>query len=222
MRRTRTLALVAAAAVASTLALGGTGSATARDGHGHEPPASRVVIVLFDQMVPQYADQFNMPNYRKIRDAGTNYKQAYLGYMASETVIAHNVIPSGLNPKNMGYTDEAYRDHGNVFGKGIDAMHITGDLSLDDFVKIQKNHGQTYPSWPTTCTRRDRAPSSSPSARRRTPWRRPPAQAGTSPSVSRAGRPTSPPRPAAATCRSPGAGDTAHGVVRRARPFRRT
>ncbi len=65
--------------------------------------------------------------------------------MASETVIAHNVIPSGLNPKNMGYTDEAYRDHGNVFGKGVDAMHITGDLSLDDFVKIQKNHGRPYP-----------------------------------------------------------------------------
>ena len=74
----------------------------------------------------------------------SNYKNAYLGYMASETVIAHNVIPSGLLPKNMGYTDEAYRDHGNVFGKGVDAMHITGDLSLADFTTIQKNHGQPY------------------------------------------------------------------------------
>ena len=103
------------------------------------------MIVLFDQMVPRYADQFHMPNFRKLRDAGTNYKQAYLGYMASETVIAHNVIPSGLNPKNMGYTDEAYRDTGNVFNKGADAMHITGDLSLDDFATIQKNHGRPYP-----------------------------------------------------------------------------
>jgi arylsulfatase A-like enzyme len=104
-----------------------------------------VLIVLFDQMLPQYADEFHMPNFRRLRDQGTYFKDAYLGYMASETVIAHNVIPSGLLPKNMGYTDEAYRDHANLFGKGKDAMHITGDLSLDDFVTIQKNHGKKYP-----------------------------------------------------------------------------
>ena len=65
--------------------------------------------------------------------------------MASETVIAHNVIVSGLLPKNMGWVDEAYRDHANVFGKGADEMHITGDLSLADFATISKNHGQPYP-----------------------------------------------------------------------------
>ena len=46
-------------------------------------------------MVPAYADKFDMPNFRRIRDAGTEFKKAYLGYMASETVIAHNVITSG-------------------------------------------------------------------------------------------------------------------------------
>jgi len=94
---------------------------------------NRVLIVLFDQMLPGYADQFDMPNFRSLRDAGTNFKRAYLGYMASETVMAHNVITSGLLPKNMGWTDEAYRDTENLFGRGTDAMHITGDLSLADF-----------------------------------------------------------------------------------------
>ena len=144
MRTTRTLALVGATVLATTMALvapTGTASAT----KPKPTPANRVVIVLFDQMLPQYADQFRMPNYRELRDGGVNYKNAYLGYMASETVIAHNVIPSGLLPKNMGYTDEAYRDTGNLFGKGVDAMHITGDLSLADFTTIQKNHGQPYP-----------------------------------------------------------------------------
>jgi hypothetical protein len=65
--------------------------------------------------------------------------------MASETVIAHNVITSGLLPKHMGYTDEAYRDTANIFGKGADAMHITGDFSLADFGTVEKNAGQTYP-----------------------------------------------------------------------------
>ncbi len=146
MRKPRVLALITATVVALVLATTGTSGSTA-GASAPKPtsPASRVVIVLFDQMLPQYADQFSMPNFRRLRDRGVNYKDAYLGYMASETVIAHNVIPSGLLPKNMGYTDEAYRDHENVFGKGIDAMHITGDLSRDDFIKIQKNHGQPYP-----------------------------------------------------------------------------
>jgi hypothetical protein len=106
-------------------------------------PPNRVVIVLFDQMLSKYADQFAMPNFRQIRDAGTNFKNAYLGYMASETVIAHNVITSGQSPKNMGWVDEAYRDSANVFGKGVDAMHITGDLSLADFGTLVT--GADYP-----------------------------------------------------------------------------
>ena len=104
---------------------------------------NRVLIVLFDQMLPEYADQFDMPNYRSLRDAGTNFKRAYLGYMASETVMAHNVITSGLLPKNMGWTDEAYRDTENLFGRGTDAMHITGDLSLADFGTLISHEG--YP-----------------------------------------------------------------------------
>ena len=94
---------------------------------------TRVLIVLFDQMLPQYANQFDMPHFRELRDAGTNFKNAYLGYMASETVMAHNVITSGQLPKHMGWTDEAYRDADNLLGKGAGAMHVTGDLSLADF-----------------------------------------------------------------------------------------
>ena len=84
-------------------------------------------------MLPNYANRFDMPNFRAVRDAGTNFKQAYLGYMASETVIAHNVITSGLLPKHMGWVDEAYRDTENLLGFGAGEMHITGDLSLADF-----------------------------------------------------------------------------------------
>jgi Type I phosphodiesterase / nucleotide pyrophosphatase len=144
MRRSRLLtagACLAVLAVPLSTAVGG-----ASAGPAPRPPAAdRVLIVLFDQMVPQYPDQFNMPNYRSLRGTGTNYSKAYLGYMASETVVAHNVITSGLLPKHMGYTDEAYRDTENIFQKGTDAMHITGDFSLADFAAVQKNAGATYP-----------------------------------------------------------------------------
>jgi len=145
MFRRRALATFTAAAAAATFVVAG---ATTTDAAAKRPkptPPNRVVIVLFDQMVPQYADQFAMPNFRALRDSGTDFTKAYLGYMASETVIAHNVITSGLEPRHMGWTDEAYRDHANVFGKGADQMHITGDLSLADFASIEKNNGVAYP-----------------------------------------------------------------------------
>ena len=148
MKNVRPLSALAAAAVAATLAatLLAPGPASGASAAPAKPrPADRVLVVLFDQMLPRYADDFAMPNFRRLRGGGTSFGQAYLGYMASETVIAHNVITSGLQPRHMGYTDEAYRDTGNVFLKGTDAMHITGDLNLDDFATIEKNGGAPYP-----------------------------------------------------------------------------
>ena len=69
-------------------------------------------------MRPEYADRFNMPNFRRLRAQGSDFKNAYLGYMGSETVIAHNVLMSGQQPRHMGWVDEAYRDTGNLLGFG--------------------------------------------------------------------------------------------------------
>ena len=104
---------------------------------------SHVLIVLFDQMRPEYADRFNMTNFKKLRAGGTNFRDAQLGYMGSETVISHNVIVSGQSPKHMGWVDEVYRDTENLLGNGDDAVHITGDLSLANFETLINNEG--YP-----------------------------------------------------------------------------
>lgn len=137
--KAKLIAVVAAIALTVPLAVGGGVAATAAPSQ-----PTRVLIVLFDQMLPKYTNQFDMPNYRSIRNAGTNFKNAYLGYMASETVIAHNVITSGQLPKHMGWTDEAYRDAGNLLAPaGAGEMHITGDLSLADYGTLISNEG--YP-----------------------------------------------------------------------------
>jgi arylsulfatase A-like enzyme len=139
MNRTRArLAALFVAVLLIVPAAASTGVAVAEDA-----PPNRVLIVLFDQMRPEYADQFDMPNFRSLRDAGTNFTKAYLGYMASETVIAHNVITSGQLPKHMGWVDEAYRDADNLLGKGAGEMHITGDLSLANFGTLISHEG--YP-----------------------------------------------------------------------------
>jgi hypothetical protein len=125
----------------------GTGGAGAQSTAASQAPKvkkpTRVLIVLFDQMRPEYADRFNMTNFKRLRDQGTNFKDAYLGYMGSETVISHNVIVSGLVPKHMGWVDEAYRDTENLLGGGANNMWVTGDLSLAQFDTIINNEG--YP-----------------------------------------------------------------------------
>jgi len=112
------------------------------DAHAVHRP-SHVLIVLFDQMRPEYADRFAMTNFQSVRDAGTNFDNARLGYMGSETVISHNVIVSGQLPKHMGWVDEVYRDTGNLLGAGANQVHVTGDLSLDNFQTLVTHEG--YP-----------------------------------------------------------------------------
>jgi len=133
---------LAAGVVGLLTALAVVGTAPASSGKtsaAHKP--THVLIVLFDQMQPGYADRFGMTNFQQIRDAGTNFNNAYLGYMASETVITHNVIVSGKTPKNMGWVDEAYRDTKNLLGAGANTMWVTGSLTGDQFDTIVKDKG---------------------------------------------------------------------------------
>ena len=125
------------ALIAPTGALGATRQDAARP-HGPSRP-THVLIVLFDQMRPEYADRFDMTNFKALRGSGNHFRNAYLGYMASETVIAHNVIVSGQLPKHMGWVDEAYRDTDNLLGGGPNSMQITGDLSIDQFQTLITN-----------------------------------------------------------------------------------
>jgi len=130
LRRMRVM-LVAVVVVAALLAAAAPASAV------HRP--TRVMIVVMDQMQPGYARQYNMTNVLWLQNKGLNFPNAYVGDMASETVVSHNVMVSGLFPKHMGWSDEAIRDVDNVLGYGADAIVTTGDLGTDAFVKLIEN-----------------------------------------------------------------------------------
>jgi predicted AlkP superfamily pyrophosphatase or phosphodiesterase len=133
------IALTTSAALASAALVGG-GSAQAEP--SADPP-SKVLIVLFDQMRPEYATRFNMPNFRALQGEGTSFSKAYLNYMGSETVIAHNVLMSGQTPRNMGWVDEAYRDRKGLLSSDKNQMWITGELSYSQYGTLIKDKG--YP-----------------------------------------------------------------------------
>jgi hypothetical protein len=104
---------------------------------------SRVLIITFDQMRPEYAQQYNMTNFLNLQKSGLNFNKAYVGDMAAETVVSHNVIASGLFPKHMGWSDEVFRDVDDVLGKGAGTIFTTGDLSYQQFLTLEDHYG--YP-----------------------------------------------------------------------------
>jgi hypothetical protein len=98
-----------------------------------------VMIVVMDQMKPSYAKKYDMANILWLQNNGVNFPNAWVGQMASETVVSHNVMVSGLYPKNMGWSDEAFRDVDDVLGLGEDEIITSGDLGYNDYVKLIQN-----------------------------------------------------------------------------------
>ena len=100
---------------------------------------SRVLIVVMDQMKPQYVKQYDMKNVLWLQSRGVDFPNAWVGQMATETVVSHNTIVSGLYPKNMGWSDEAIRDVDNIVGYGENEIVTVGDLGYKDYVKLIQN-----------------------------------------------------------------------------------
>jgi hypothetical protein len=114
-------------------------------GRKHHPP-SRVLVMVLDQLRPDYVDTFGMSNVSALMRRGVSFRNAYLGHMASDTVISHNVITSGRLPRSMGWADEAFRDSDDVLGAGAGSMWISGSLTRDQFNALIAHGG--YPKLP--------------------------------------------------------------------------
>jgi hypothetical protein len=97
---------------------------------------TKVMIVVMDQMQPGYAKKYDMQNVLWLQNSGINFKNAWVGDMASETVVSHNVMVSGLYPGHMGWSDEAIRDVDNILGYGENAIVTVGDLGYADYIKL--------------------------------------------------------------------------------------
>ncbi|MBI1909858.1 MAG: alkaline phosphatase family protein [Deltaproteobacteria bacterium] len=99
----------------------------------------RVMVVVLDQMRPDYIETYNLTNLKKLRDNSLSFKNANVGHFPTNTVMSHPVIGTGLFPKHYGWSDELYEDREGWFGpKG--ERSITADFGLKQFRKIyQKN-----------------------------------------------------------------------------------
>ena len=103
---------------------------------------SRVVIIMLDQARADTIDRYDMDNVKELQREGTNFPNGLVGHMAAETVISHNVVTSGLLPKNMGWSNEVYRDVNGVLSAtpGVPTVppsyFITSSMSCAEFGKL--------------------------------------------------------------------------------------
>ena len=89
-----------------------------------------LVFMVFDQMRPDYVDRFGLENFKRLRASSRHYPDAYVGHLASQTVVAHVVMPTGLPPRALPWVDEAFVDEAGTLGKP-GAAYKTGELSRD-------------------------------------------------------------------------------------------
>ena len=97
---------------------------------------SHVVIIVLDQARPDTITRYGMENVQELQREGTSFPNAIVGDMAAETVISHNVITSGLFPKDMGWSNEVYRDTDNVLGGGAGSYYVTSSMSCAQFKSL--------------------------------------------------------------------------------------
>lgn len=111
------------------------------------PPAgaadkpSHVVIIVLDQARPDTITRYGMENVEALQRNGTSFPNAIVGHMAAETVISHNVLTSGLFPKDMGWSNEVYRDTDNVLGGGTGSYYVTSSMSCAQFRALIEHGG---------------------------------------------------------------------------------
>jgi predicted AlkP superfamily pyrophosphatase or phosphodiesterase len=110
----------------------------------HTP--SKVVVIVVDALSREIVEKYKMRNVEALMRTGANAPGAYLGHLGSVTVVSHNVITTGALPKNMGWTDEGYRDVDGVLPDNPDNdsnMWLTSNFGSAEMFALQKHAG--YP-----------------------------------------------------------------------------
>ena len=103
----------------------------------------RVVIMVFDQMRPDYIDRFDLQHFKRLRASSRHYPEAYIGHLASQTIVSHLVIPTGLAPRELPWQDDAFIDVAGALGKAggvYDADELSREQIWRFLERIPREH----------------------------------------------------------------------------------
>ena len=164
MARRRLLVLLGAITAAIAVAAAGAQTGAAAKPTPPPPKPTKVVIIVVDALSKEIVEKYDMDNVEALMKDGVDTPHGYLGHTGSVTVVTHNVVTSGMLPKNMGWTNEGYRDVDGVLGPVRVASTSPATSPTCRCPRCSSTRAtRTCPTTSTTPAR------SSPSAPRRTP-----------------------------------------------------
>ena len=103
-----------------------------------KPVPDHLMILVFDQLRPDYIDRFDLKNFKRLRSTSRDYPNAYVGHVGAQTVVSHLVIPTGLLPKALPWQDDAFVDMKGDLGKP-GAAYETTTLTLPQFWQMLRS-----------------------------------------------------------------------------------
>ncbi len=140
MARRRLLVSLSAAAVVASIAAAGSPGAAAKP---KASPPDKVVVIVVDALSKEIVEKYHMKNVEKLMAQGVDTPNGYLGHTGSVTVVTHNVVTTGMQPKHMGWTNEGYRDVDGLLGaKG--GLWLTSNFGSAQMTPLQKAAGAPH------------------------------------------------------------------------------
>jgi hypothetical protein len=103
--------------------------------HSRAKKPDHLLFLLFDQMRPDYIEKFKLKNFKRLQAMGTNYKDAYVGHMASVTVVSHAVMTTGLLPSDLPWCENTFWDTEGKLGP-VNQLYSTTGLKLEQITKL--------------------------------------------------------------------------------------
>jgi hypothetical protein len=119
-------------ALALVVADGSSPSSATASAPSTEKIPDHLLVLVFDQMRPDYIDRFGMRNFQGLRASSRHYPEAYVGHLGSQTVVSHLVISTGLLPKALPWQDNIFWDRLGILGKRA-AAYEAGRLTRAQF-----------------------------------------------------------------------------------------
>ena len=99
-----------------------------------EKNPSRLLIVVIDQFRADYLERVDLPNLKRLRERSASFDDAYVGHLSSKTVVSHAVLPRGVFPRKIGWSDDSFRDAAGVLGTA--GMMRSAEMSVGEMTKI--------------------------------------------------------------------------------------
>lgn len=140
MARRRLLVSLTAAAVVASIAAAGSPGAAAKP---KASPPDKVVIIVVDALSKEIVEKYDMKNVEKLMAQGVDTPNGYLGHTGSVTVATHNVLTTGMQPRNMGWTNEGYRDVRGLIGPA-GGLYITSNFGAAEMAPLQRAAGAPH------------------------------------------------------------------------------